>query len=216
VARLSRPANPDDDVTDNFQGPIPQAPARHQRPAGSHGVRSGAVSYLVSHFLNHALGNISLDALAFGVYIMPTSGNSRRSGSRSMARRRGIQGSGSGRCTSAGSFAGRRSSRCSWCSGLSIPALIVAHVVGVRLGEALYGQEKHYPQVFYAYWVAAPHKMWLMYLVLIVAWVHGCVGLYFWLRMKVFFKRAAPFLFAAAILVPTLRCSASTRAGEKW
>ena len=39
---------------------------------------------------------------------------------------------------------------------------------------------------------------------LIIAWVHGCIGLYFWLRMKAFFKRAAPFLLAAAVLIPTL------------
>ena len=43
-----------------------------------------------------------------------------------------------------------------------------------------------------------------MLAVLIIAWVHGCIGLYFWLRMKAFYKRAAPFLLAAAVLVPTL------------
>ena len=46
--------------------------------------------------------------------------------------------------------------------------------------------------------------MWLMFAVLTIAWVHGCIGLYFWLRMKAFYKRAAPFLLAAAVLVPTL------------
>src|ERR1700688_2953217 len=43
-----------------------------------------------------------------------------------------------------------------------------------------------------------------MFIVLIVSWVHGCIGLYFWLRMKAFFKTAAPFLLAVAVLVPTL------------
>jgi len=33
---------------------------------------------------------------------------------------------------------------------------------------------------------------------------HGCIGLYFWLRMKAFYQRAAPFLLAFAVLVPTL------------
>ena len=32
--------------------------------------------------------------------------------------------------------------------GLSIPALIIAHIIGVRLGQALFGHEKLYPQVF--------------------------------------------------------------------
>lgn len=43
-----------------------------------------------------------------------------------------------------------------------------------------------------------------MFIVLIVSWVHGCIGLYFWLRMKACFKAAAPFLLAAAVLIPTL------------
>ena len=88
--------------------------------------------------------------------------------------------------------------------GLSIPALIIAHIAGVRLGQTLFGHEKLYPQVFFAYWVVWPYKMWLMFAVLIIAWVHGCIGLYFWLRMKAFYKRAAPFLLAAAVLIPTL------------
>ena len=35
-------------------------------------------------------------------------------------------------------------------------------------------------------------------------WVHGCIGLYFWLRIKAFFETAAPFLLAAAVLIPRL------------
>jgi adenylate cyclase len=54
------------------------------------------------------------------------------------------------------------------------------------------------------YWVSAPWRIWMMLAVMTVAWVHGCIGLYFWLRMKAFYKRAAPFLLAAAVLIPTL------------
>ena len=58
--------------------------------------------------------------------------------------------------------------------------------------------------MFYAYWVAWPYRILQMYAVLLIAWIHGCIGLYFWLRMRVFYKRAAPFLLAAAVLIPTL------------
>ena len=69
--------------------------------------------------------------------------------------------------------------------GLSIPALIITHVIGVRLGQTLYGHEKLYPQVFFAVLdLMAAIQMWLMLAVLVIAWVHGCIGLYFWLRMK--------------------------------
>ena len=88
--------------------------------------------------------------------------------------------------------------------GLSIPALIITHIVGVRLGQTLFGHEKLYPQVFFAYWIVWPYKIWLIFAVLIIAWIYGCIGLYLWLRMKAFYQRAAPFLLAAAVLVPTL------------
>ncbi len=56
--------------------------------------------------------------------------------------------------------------------------------------------------------------MWQMYAVLIISWVHGCIGLYFWLRMKAFYKRAAPLLLAAAVLVPTLAMLGLYQAGR--
>jgi len=50
--------------------------------------------------------------------------------------------------------------------------------------------------------------------VLLISWIHGCIGLYFWLRMKAFYKTAAPYLLAVAVLVRRSRCSASIRAAE--
>jgi adenylate cyclase len=44
----------------------------------------------------------------------------------------------------------------------------------------------------------------MMFAVLVIAWTHGCIGLYFWLRMRAFYRAAAPFLLAGAVLIPTL------------
>ena len=171
-------------------------------------------TYLVSHFLNHALGNISLDALAFGVHyhilfwqFLPVAilfytavlvhGGL---GIWALYERR--------------QFRWKAMEPLQLVLGLSIPALIVAHVVGVRLGHTLFGQTKLYPQVLHGYWVVWPYKMWLTLSVLIIAWIHGSIGLYFWLRMKSFFKPAAPFLLAAAVLVPTLATLGLYQAGR--
>src|SRR6185312_14299489 len=72
-----------------------------------------------------------------------------------------------------------------------------------------------YPQVLFLYWVSAPYRIWLMLAVMTIAWVHGCIGLYLWLRMKAFFKRAAPFLLAAAVLIPTLAMLGFYQGGRK-
>jgi adenylate cyclase len=161
-------------------------------------------AYLVSHFLNHALGNISMEALAAGVryhtlfwQFLPVAIVFYASvlihgglGVWALYERR--------------QFRWKAIEPLQLVLGLSIPALIVAHVVGVRLGHTLFGQEKLYPQAFFAYWIVWPYKMWLLFAVLIITWVHGSIGLYFWLRMKAFYKRAAPFLLAIAVLIPTL------------
>jgi adenylate cyclase len=161
-------------------------------------------AYLVSHFLNHALGNISMDALASGIYyhtefwqFLPVTIAFYTAalvhaglGIWALYQRR--------------QFHWRAIEPLQLVLGLSIPALIIAHITGVRLGETLFGHEKLYPQVFYAYWVAWPYKILQMYAVLLIAWIHGCIGLYFWLRMRAFYKRAAPFLLATAVLIPTL------------
>src|SRR5215831_10565571 len=88
--------------------------------------------------------------------------------------------------------------------GLSIPLLLAQHVVSERLGLSLYGIERGYAQALHAFWVATPMRGVVQTIALLVAWTHGCIGLYFWLRLKRWFPRAAPALFAAAILLPTL------------
>jgi len=161
-------------------------------------------AYLVSHFLNHALGNISLDALAWGVHyhvlfwqfppvaiIFYTAALLHAGlGIWALYQRR--------------QFRWKAIEPLQLVLGLSIPMLVIAHVAGVRLGQSLFGQAKLYPQVLYGYWVVNSYRMYLTLSVLVIAWIHGSIGLYFWLRMKAFFKPAAPFLLAAAVLVPTL------------
>jgi len=161
-------------------------------------------AYLVSHFFNHALGNISLGAMAKGIeyhkafwQFLPVAI---------------VFYSAATVHTGLGFWALYERRQFRWKAiepiqlalGLSVPALIITHLAGVRIAAVLFQDQKLYPQVFYAYWIVSPYKMWLMYIVLIISWVHGCIGLYFWLRMKTFFANAASVLLAAAVLVPTL------------
>jgi adenylate cyclase len=161
-------------------------------------------AYLISHFLNHALGNISVEAMAWGVHyhvlfwqflpvaivfyaaVLIHSGL----GLWALYERR--------------QFRWKAIEPLQLVLGLSIPALIAAHIIGIRLGHTLFGHDKLYPQAIYGYWVYYPFRIWLTLSALVISWIHGSIGLYFWLRMKAFFKPAAPFLLAAAILVPTL------------
>ena len=172
-------------------------------------------SYLISHFLNHALGNISLDALAIGVHIhtmfwqfLPVAVVFYTAalvhcglGIWALYQRR--------------QFKWKAIEPLQLVLGLTVPALILTHIIGVRLGQTLYANEKLYPQELYSFWVAHPYKIWMMPTVLVIAWTHGCIGLYFWLRMKRFFASAAPYLLAAAVLIPTLALLGFYQAGRR-
>ncbi len=161
-------------------------------------------AYLVSHFLNHALGNVSADALAAGLRYHMLFWQFPPVGIVFYAAALVHAGLGIWALYERRQFRWKAIEPLQLVLGLSIPALIISHIAGVRLGQTLFGLKKLYPQVFYADWIVAPDKMWLLFSVLVISWIHGCIGLYFWLRMKAFYKRAAPFLLAAAILVPTL------------
>jgi adenylate cyclase len=160
-------------------------------------------TYLISHFLNHALGNISLEALAWGMryhlrfwQFLPVAITLYTAllihgglGIWALYERR--------------QFKWKAIEPLQLVLGLSIPLLAAAHVISTRLGHTLFGHNRLYLQVLHGY-LMNPFRMGLTLSVLIIAWVHGSIGLYFWLRMKSFFKPAAPFLLAAAVLVPTL------------
>src|ERR1700676_1963450 len=161
-------------------------------------------AYLLSHFINHALGNISLDALATGVRYHTTFWKSLPIATVFYTAATAHVGLGIRALYQRRQFHWKAIEPMQLVLGLSIPALIITHLPGVRFDDVLFRHQKLYPQGFYSYWVIWPYKMWLMFIVLIVSWVHGCIGLYFWLRMKAFFETAAPFLLAAAILIPTL------------
>jgi len=169
---------------------------------------SGVVlfAYLVSHFLNHALGNISMEALASGVYWHTLFWHSLPVTLVFYASCLVHTGLGIWALYERRQFRWKAIEPLQLVLGLSIPALIITHVIGVRLGYSLYGHDLLYPQVFFAYWISwPPLKMWMLFAVLVISWAHGCIGLYFWLRLKPFYRRAAPYLLATAVLIPTER-----------
>jgi adenylate cyclase len=171
-------------------------------------------SYLISHFLNHALGNISLDALAAGVYYHTEFWQFPPVGIALYTAVLVHGGLGLWALYQRRQFSWKAIEPLQLTLGLSIPALVVMHVVGARLGQSLFGQEKLYPQELYAFWVSHPYLIWQMYAVMIIAWVHGCIGLHFWLRMKAFYARSAPYLLAAAVLIPALAMLGIYQAGR--
>ena len=87
--------------------------------------------------------------------------------------------------------------------GLLVVPLIAAHVPGTRGARQLMGIEVDYPLVLGAIWTDGFEVAEQTALVLVV-WLHVVVGLHFWLRLRAWYARAVPYLYAAALLLPVL------------
>jgi len=86
--------------------------------------------------------------------------------------------------------------------GLLIPFLLLAHVARTRVAHELLGVEDTYTRQMLIYWVADPWNGFQQVLLLVVAWVHGCLGVHYWLRTKRWHARLRPSLRVAGLLVP--------------
>jgi adenylate cyclase len=99
--------------------------------------------------------------------------------------------------------------------GLCIPPLLAAHFVGTRLAYEWYGVEDSYAKTVLTLWKLSPVHGARQALVILVAWVHGCIGLYFWLRLRPFFSRYAALFFAFALLLPVSALLGFTQSGRE-
>jgi adenylate cyclase len=161
-------------------------------------------TYIGTHLLNHSLGNISIPAMEAGLLIQKWIWQ-------------GVLGTialyaalATHFCLGLWAFYQRR--HFGWTRtevtqlalGLCIPLLLMNHLFVTRIALAQFGLQKGYAQELYSFWVAAPETGVLQVSVLIVAWIHGCIGIYLWLRLKRFFEHARPALLCAAIMLPVL------------
>src|SRR6266508_953657 len=99
--------------------------------------------------------------------------------------------------------------------GVSIPPLLAGHIVGTRLAYECYGQTDSYGRVVLSLWELRPALGARQAIVLTVAWLHGCVGLHFWLRLRPWYPRVQPLLFAGALLLPVLALLGFAHAGRE-
>lgn len=101
--------------------------------------------------------------------------------------------------------------------GLSIPPLIIIHAVNVRLGHLLFGLPLTYPWLLYRYWHLSPFVgVPRQFLLLLVIWIHGCIGLRSTMRFKPWYPSWKPFLAALAALIPILAISGIIDAGHDF
>ena len=155
--------------------------------------------FAATHFLNHALGLISLDAMVvFDAW--------RTAVTRSML--------GTAVLTAAllvhigmalAKIARRRTLRLPrWellqmALGLMIPLLLLPHIVNTRISALVFDVNTTYRYELAKIW---PATMLAQTTLLLLVWTHGCMGLHYWLRLAPAYRRMAPYLLCGAVLLP--------------
>jgi len=172
-------------------------------------------TYLTTHFLNHALGLVSLEAMAAGQdwFVLVW---------RSLPGTIALYGSfGIHNLLALWALYRRRTLRMpAWEAsqltlGLLVPPLLVWHVVATRLAHEVAGTQTSYTFVVLALWQLNPIAGLRQVVVLAVAWIHGCIGLHFWLRLRPWYPRLARTIYSGFLLVPVLALLGFATAGQE-
>jgi adenylate cyclase len=171
-------------------------------------------AYATSHFINHAFGLLSVGAMEAASLILLKPWQTPVGlvalygsflihgalGLRALYRRRHL----------------RMPASEAWqlALGLAIPLLLISHAASIRIGNSAYGMEYGYPWIIHHYWVVSPDfALPRQFLLLVVLWLHACIGLRAWLRTKVWYPRAVPTLASLATLLPILAILGFSHAG---
>src|SRR5688572_4636909 len=96
--------------------------------------------------------------------------------------------------------------------GLAVPPLLIAHIAGTRLAWMLLGHNIDYERVVGVLW-SSEWTTFKQITLLLIVWAHVCIGLHYWLRLRAGYRELQPLAFAAALLVPTLALSGFASAG---
>ena len=98
--------------------------------------------------------------------------------------------------------------------GLAIPLLLAGHIIGTRGAHVLAGTDDTYIYVLLVHWKLDPDYLYGQIAGLIAAWLHACIGVHLWLRLKTFYRRVRSTLQGAALLVPVLALLGYTQTGR--
>lgn len=85
--------------------------------------------------------------------------------------------------------------------GLLIPIFLIRHIVGTRGVSEFFGIDDTYE---YALWAMWPNEALSQAILMILVWVHGCIGLHQWLFLKPLYRKSIWLWYALAVLIPAL------------
>ena len=100
-------------------------------------------------------------------------------------------------------------------SDIAIPLLLMTHFVGTRGAHEIFGVDDSYRFLLIVHWVLDTDYIAMQMTGAIITWVHGCMGIHYWLRLKPWYGRVFPYLYAAFLIVPLVSLLGYVEAGRE-
>ena len=161
-------------------------------------------AYVSLHFANHALGNISVEAMESGLALQKLLWQSPPGAILLYGALLTHMGLGFWALYERRQFRWTRLEATQLALGLAIPFLLADHFYGTRVSLSLFGTEKGYAEELLKFCVRSPVAGALQAVLLMIVWTHGCIGVHFWLALKPFYPRIRNLLLSVAVLLPAL------------
>ena len=96
-------------------------------------------------------------------------------------------------------------------TGLTIPLLLFPHIVNTRVASTFFGVSDTYAYELARLW---PGSAWTQTALMLLVWVHGCIGLHHWLKLTSWYPRWQPIMLGLAVMVPVAALSGFMAAGR--
>lgn len=161
-------------------------------------------AFVVLHLLNHALGLVSIDAMtAFEHARKALTRNPLGTGILTLAALTHLA-LGLSKMIQIQTLRIGARNLLQMAFALVIPILLIRHVMGTRGVHGLFGIRDDYPFVLSATW---PGDGWNMAILIVLVWVHGCIGLHYWFAMRPWYRARMWLWYGLALLIPALAFS---------
>lgn len=96
--------------------------------------------------------------------------------------------------------------------GLAIPFLLFPHIVNTRIAHSVFAVDDSYLYELVRLWPASADQQSIL---LLLVWIHGCIGLHYWLRLSARYRSIAPALLVGAVVLPVAAIAGFAVSGTK-
>lgn len=100
-------------------------------------------------------------------------------------------------------------------SALLIVPLMAAHILGVTLVSSVFETNTTFRSILQFFWVYEPLSGLMQVLGLTAVWIHGCIGVFAWLRLKAWWGRFTIVAYPLAVAIPVMALLGFVNAGNE-